>query len=185
MELTVEKAYEGILNGAKYEKGDPIFDWIHEFGTGNREKFIYYCKSKDFEQYIHDFKIWNKCKYVLKPMPLENDELEDESNLDENGEPINWTLFNFYDKLFKDYYLWKPTKSRLEIIIDQVQKNKKSIIKTNYEGEITSKIFWYESSLILLKEWIKHSGIITKQMLIENLPLDDDINQLILNLKIF
>ena len=53
MELTVEKAYEGILNGAKYEKGDPVFDWIHEFRTGNREKFIHYCKSLDFEQYIY------------------------------------------------------------------------------------------------------------------------------------
>lgn len=49
MELTVEKAYEGILNGAKNEKGDPIFDWIHKYKTGNYEKFIHYCKSKDFE----------------------------------------------------------------------------------------------------------------------------------------
>ena len=173
------------MNGAKYEKGDPIFDWIHEFRTGNREKFIHYCKSKDFEQYIHDFKIWNKCKHVLKPMPLEDNESEDESNLDENGEPLNWTLFNFYDKLFKDYYLWKPTKSRLEIIIDTVQKDKKSIIEEDYEGQITYKIFWYESSLMLLKEWIKHSGIVTKQMLIEQLPLNNDVNKLIVELKIF
>ena len=118
-------------------------------------------------------------------MPMKNDESEDESNLDENGEPLNWTLFNFYDKLFKDYYLWKPTKSRLEVIMDKVQEDKKFLIEENYEAEITYKIFWYESSLMLLKEWIKHSGIVTKQMLIEQLPLTDDVNQLIVNLKIF
>ena len=185
MELTADKACEGILNGAKNEKGDPIFDWIHEFRTGNHQKFTNYCKSLGFEQFIHDFKIWNKCKHVLKPMPLENDESEDESNLDENGEPINWTLFSFYEKLFEDYYLWKPTKSRLEVIIDKVQKDKKSIIEEKFEEQITYQNFWYESSLMLLKEWIKHSGIVNKQMLIEQLPLDDDINQLILNLKIF
>jgi len=185
MELTVEKAYEAILNGAKCEKGDPIFDWIHEFRSSNREKFINYCKSLDFEQFVYDFKIWNKSKHVLKPMSLDNDESEDEDNLDENGNPLNWTLFHFYDILFKDYYLWKPTKTRLEIIIDEIQKNKKSIIEEHYEAEITHKIFWYESSLMLLQEWIKHSGIATKQMLIENLPLDNDINKLIANLKIF
>jgi len=126
MELTAEKAYECIVNGAKYEKGDPVFDWVHNYRAGNATKFIAYAKSKDFKQYIHDFKIWNLSKYVLKVMQLDEGEEFDENNTDENGDPINWILFHYYDKLFKDYYMWRPTKSRLQFIVEKVDKDKKS-----------------------------------------------------------
>jgi len=183
--MNAEKAYQNIVNGAKYEKGDPTYDWIHEFRTGHREAFMYYCKSKHFDQYLHDLKIWNKCKHVLKPFPLDESEEPDEYDLDENDEPINWTLYNYYEKLFKDYYLWKPTKSRLEMIVDRVKKDKEELLGECHESEITGKIFWYESSKILLCEWVRNSGISTKQLLIEQLPLDKDINQIIIDLKIF
>src|SRR5204863_7819401 len=130
-------------------------------------------------------KIWNKCKHVLKTFPLEEGEEIDEDQLDEDGIPINWTLHHYYDKLFKDYYLWKPTKSRLEILIDKVKNDKEKLLGECYESEITSKIFWYESSKLLLCEWIKNSGFSTKQLLIEQFPLNKDINQLIIDLKLY
>lgn len=185
MELTAERAYEAIINGAKCERGDLIYDWIHDYRSGNHEKFMQYIKRINFDQYLHDFKIWNKCKHVLKRMPSEEDEEPDENDIGDDGEPINWTLYNYYDRLFKDYYLWKPIKSRLEIIIEKLEYDKKELIEEKYEHDITYKIFWYESSLALLKEWVLHSGISTKQLLIEQLPLDKDINQLILDLKLY
>lgn len=183
--MNAEQAYQNIVDGAKYEKGDPTYDWIHEYRVGHREAFTYYCKSKHFDEYLHDLKIWNKCKHVLKPFPLEDGEEINEDELDEDGMPINWTLLNYFDKLFKEYYLWKPTKSRLEILIEKVESNKQKLLGEYYENEITYMIFSYESSKLFLSEWIKNSGISTKQLLIEQLPLEKDINQLIIDLKIF
>lgn len=63
MELTVETAYQAILNGAKDERDDPVHDWINKYP--NRINFIHYMKEKDLDNYIFDFKIWTKCKHVL------------------------------------------------------------------------------------------------------------------------
>jgi hypothetical protein len=56
------------------------------------------------------------------------------------------------------------------------------------DGDVTSTGFLinrYENIKNVIKEWITHSGIATKQLLIEELPLCDDVHKLILALKIY
>jgi len=64
MELTNEKAYEAICNGAKNVNGDVVSDWIN-FNNKRLKIFNRYSREKDFEQYLYDIKIWYKCVHLF------------------------------------------------------------------------------------------------------------------------
>lgn len=135
-------------------------------------------KLKDFDSYIYDYKIWEKCKKVIV---VYEDDVEDSDEDDEY-----WMLYWFHDLLFEQYYD-NPGKytSRLERLVIALNKSKQEIIE---EGDIHCTGFLinrYENIKNVIKEWITHSGIATKQMLIEHLPLCDDVHKLILTLKIY
>lgn len=138
-------------------------------------------KLKDFDSYIYDYKIWEKCKKVI--VVYEDDSDEDDTNEDDDNE--FWMLYWFHELLFEKYYD-NPGKytSRLEQLVISLEKAKHEIM----EGDVNCTGFLinrYENIKHVIKEWITHSGIATKQMLIEQLPLCDDVHKLILTLKIY
>ena len=61
MEYTLETAYEAMKSGAKNETGDPVRDWI--FNNKKHKHMVRFLRTKYFDQYVHDYKIWDKCNF--------------------------------------------------------------------------------------------------------------------------
>lgn len=137
-------------------------------------------KEKDFEHYIYDFKIWEKCKKVI--VVYDDPDIEEEDSEDDHE---FWTFMWFHETLFEKYYD-KPNKytSRLECLVMNLKKVKHEILEDDFSC-IGYDINKYDNLKNVIREWITHTGIATKQMLIEQLPLCDDVHKLILELKIF
>jgi hypothetical protein len=137
-------------------------------------------KLKDFDNYIYDYKIWEKCKKIIVFYEDDMDDSDDDDNENEF-----WMLYWFHELLFEKYYD-HPGKytSRLERLVIALNKAKHEIVTgdVNCTGFLINR---YENIKNVIKEWIEYSGIATKQMLIEQLPLCDDVHKLILTLKIY
>jgi hypothetical protein len=128
-------------------------------------------KAKDFDNYIYNLKIWNKCKQFLEDDDEENDTDECE----------------YFSSLLFDSYYDKPGKytSRLACLVDQLKKWKKRILKNNDYTYIEYDISTYENIKKLITAWIMYSDIATKQMLITQQPLCVDVHNLILGFKLY
>ena len=78
-------------------------------------------KIKDFDSYIYDYKIWEKCKKVIVFYEDDMDDSDDEEN-------EFWMLYWFHELLFEKYYD-NPGKytSRLERLVIALNKSKQEI----------------------------------------------------------
>lgn len=181
-ELTVEQVYDAIHNDiAVQQQGDIYYDWLFTQVPGphpgmvllpNRQKYNTYCKTRHFEQLKHDLIIYHQSKRVLENV---KDIYSDDDSDDEES---NWFEMHVFEELF--YYDWK-VKSRLEMIIDMIQSEKELIIECDYDSYYFN-VKHYNSYLLFLKEWIKHSGVSLKPALIDELPLCHDVKNIIKNI---
>src|SRR5438445_989693 len=183
MTYTAETAYEAMKNGAKNEAGDPVYDWLHldqhNDQETNMKKMKKYIRSKHFDQFVYDYKIWDKCKHVILPDPTDDDD-SDDSDVDEDGEKINWVKVHVYHMLFSSP--WYQNKTSLQLIVDNLFETKEQVINDDDFDDLTYIIYRYDMLMALIKEWIKQSQIATKADLIQQLPLDVDCNQVIQDL---
>ena len=121
-QYTVETAYEAMVNGAKQESGDPVYDWLYkelnntDQGWERRVKMMRYLRLKNFEQYIYDIEVFEKSKHVLI----------DTNNINENLDQEDWYEYAIIEVLFESSWYYQ---SRLVKIIDLVANLKKEIIE--------------------------------------------------------
>lgn len=165
--------YEAIKNGAKEEKGDPIYDMLNNNSDENliHKQFISYMVEKDFEQYCHDMFIWEACKPVFYIH-------DDEHDLEVEDEDCFWEYFY----LFIDYYKWVRTESRLEYMLKRLSEYKQQILKL--EGDDDEQCYFiktYKTYLSFVKLWIEKSKCGTKLLLINEFNLCEDVKNLLKN----
>jgi hypothetical protein len=163
-----------MMNGAKCEKGDPTYDWVYSNYPLHRE-IVSHIRSYEFNDFVEEYKIWLKCKHIILPYPLDDDEEDfDES---EDGTPLNWVSINIYEKLFKDP--WVRNKTRFRMIIDLLEKEKEEIINEQDRHMLPYEVHRYDNLLKLVKEWIKQCHVGIKKLLIKYLPLHLEITNMV------
>ena len=133
-----------------------------------------YSRNLNFDQFVYDYKIWNKCRHVITHAPLDPD---DPDEYDDDGDRINRLLIRLYNLLFSD--AWYTPRTRLQVLSDHINELRQNILTCASLGDMTFYVHAYDVCIALLKEWVLHSKITTKAELIKHLPLDQDCNRII------
>ena len=130
--------------------------------------------------YIHDTKIFLKCKDIL--IKYEDEDEEDDSD-DDSDDDINWMLMNLHMALFSESYKNENCPNRLNIIIQETKEAKLECC-TMEHGIINLpfQIHRYECYNNFLIKWIEEAKLIEKNNLIKELPLIHDISTIVTKL---